>query len=156
MKNSLTIALLACLFAAGPCCADDAAAQITDAYDGLSDTPPADLVGWFLTFEPSNQWTSAANIATMESWLLAVEEIQNDAAALQQLNGLGMTTAQVTATSQALASNVQTQEDPASEPATLELLGGAFALFALGLFKRKGRRSRLTNRRPFLCLVMKD
>jgi hypothetical protein len=81
MRTGLKVILLPGLLAAWLCCTNPAVADTVNAQDlsalddGLADVPPADLAGWFLTFDPSSEWTSAANIATMESWLVLVEDL---------------------------------------------------------------------------------
>ncbi len=155
MKNSMTITFLACLLAAGLCCVKPAIAQ-TGIDDGLGGIPPADLFGWFLTFDPSDQWTSASNVATMESWLWVAEDIQNNPDLLQELYGLGMTSAQITALNQTLDADYPINDDRTAdstpEPATLVLFGGALGLLACYVF----RRSRQTDRPRILCLATKD
>ena len=130
IRTRVKIILLPALLAVWLCCVSPAAADtggIVDVSvldDGLADVPPADLEGWFLTFDPSNQWTSATNIATMESWLTIVEELGVDPSLVTQLQGL------VTYES-SLTTNSQTDQSLVPEPATLELLGGALAILAL-------------------------
>jgi hypothetical protein len=122
--------LLPALLAAWLCCPSPAAADtggtvdISALEDGLSDIPPAELAGWFLTFDPSNQWTSAANIETMVSWLLVAEEISIDPSLLAQLEVLE-------ADNVPSPANSQTDQSLVPEPGTLELLGGALAILAL-------------------------
>jgi hypothetical protein len=129
IRTRVKVILLPALLAAWLCCANPAAADtsgivdISVPDDGLADTPPADLEGWFLTFDPSNQWTTAANIATMESWLAIVEELGADASVVSQLQGLMDESSSTT--------NSQTSQSVVPEPATLELLAGALAILAL-------------------------
>lgn len=100
--------------------------------EGLGDVPPEDIVGWFLTFDPSNQWTSAANIATMESWLAAAEEIAaGNSAALNQLYDLGLSDPEAAEVYQVVTSDSPDQDDFSPEPATLGLLGGGLAVLGL-------------------------
>ena len=109
------------------------------------DLPPADLAGWFLTFDPSTQWTTQSNIATMESWLAVVEEIAANPSLLEQFNGFGMADAPPAVwawvTSNQLPQGQQQEFVP--EPATLGLLGGS--LLTLGFCIRKRARRRNTN-----------
>ncbi len=133
IRTRVKAILLPALLAAWLCCANTAAADtngivdIPALDDGLADTPPADLGGWFLTFDPSNQWTTAANIATMESWLAVVEEFGDDASVVSQvvpqLQGLIDESSSTTYS--------QTSQSTVPEPATLELLAGALAILAL-------------------------
>jgi len=96
---------------------------------------PADLNGWslsqwFIALEPSNQWTSAANLATMNSWLTMVDELSSvDPSLLSQLYGLGMVAPPVP--SPAVAN--------APEPVLMGFLG--VALLALGLYGSKRARA---------------
>ena len=65
--------IAAFLFCASPAAADGISGasgqNVSGLDDGVGDLPPSDLAGWFQTFDPSNQWTDAANIATMEARL---------------------------------------------------------------------------------------
>ena len=137
MRTGLKVILLPGLLAAWLCCTNPAVADTVNAQDlsalddGLADVPPADLAGWFLTFDPSSEWTSAANIATMESWLVLVEDLYDDPSLLSQLQGLGMNDS-------SLAIPSLPGETLVPEPATLELLGGPLAI--LGLCARKRLR----------------
>ena len=92
--------------------------------DGAEDVPPADFSGWFVTFDPSNEWTSAANIATLESWIVTAE-ISDDpfTSATPQLTG---------------AFTNSTALVP--EPATLGLLGIALAILLIYVPIRKPHR----------------
>lgn len=134
MRTHWEFILPAALLAAWLCCASPAVAQtsgivdIAALEDGLSDIPTAELEGWFMTFDPSIQWTSAANIVTMESWLLIAEEMSIDPSSLVQLEALEASNAPSIA-------NSLTDETLVPEPATLELLGGALALLALYAYK---------------------
>jgi hypothetical protein len=133
IRTRVKVILVSALLAAWLCCANPAAADTTGIVDisplddGLADTPPADIEGWFLTFDPSNQWTTAANIATMESWLAVVEELSADASVVSpvvsQLQGLIAESSSTTYS--------ETSQSTVPEPATLELLAGALAILAL-------------------------
>jgi hypothetical protein len=124
----------------------------------FGDLPPSDLSGWFfspgtqLPFpsqpDPSQPWTSAENIATMNYWMALVSELGNDPSLLAQLQGLGMITTQVAATPpNSQVGSVSSQNSPADvpEPLTLALLGGGLLLFASYAGTRV-RRIRLTVR----------
>jgi hypothetical protein len=129
----------------------------------VSDTTAADLDGWFsngntpLPFpaepDPSQPWTSAANIATLDYWLSLVMELGDDPSLLSQLYGLGMisspdpATAPVSQVSQeSLVSQVsqvsgQGTESEVPEPVTLGLFLGGLSF--LGLYAaERARRSR--------------
>jgi PEP-CTERM motif len=93
--------------------------------DGATD-PQSDLSGWFLTFDPSDEWTSAANIATLEAWLAIAEDISD--------NPLTNSTPPLTG---ALSSSVAV----VPEPATLGLLGIALAILLFYVPIRKPHRS---------------
>jgi hypothetical protein len=94
----------------------------------------ADLSGWFYNStgplfpsqtDLSQPWTSAANIALMNSWLDLVTqaEASSDPAALASLIGLGMYDSPGSSSTQAAPS--------APEPALLGTLGSGLALLAL-------------------------
>jgi hypothetical protein len=104
---------------------------------------PGDYSGWFYTStgpifpsqtDLSQAWTSAANIALMNSWLSLVTAAgqSGDPAALAALVGLGMNQSAVDSlvTSQSLSSTTQ-QAPSAPEPALLGLLGGGLALLCI-------------------------
>jgi hypothetical protein len=95
--------------------------------DGADSVPQSDLSGWFLTFDPSNEWTSAANIATLESWLTTAEQLSENpfAGDTQQL------TSALSSTSVAVV----------PEPATLGLLGIALAILLIYVPIRRPHRS---------------
>jgi len=110
------------------------------------DLPPSDLAGWFLTFDPSNQWTTQSNIATMESWLAVVEEIAADPSLGEEQYGVGMTDPTRPAVWAWVTSNdlpQGPQQDFVPEPATLGLLGGS--LLTLGFCIRRRARRRNTH-----------
>jgi len=81
----------------------------------------------------SQPWTSAANIALMNSWLSIVTaaEQSGDPAALAAFVGLGMNQSAVDSlvTSQSLSSTQQAPSAP--EPALLGTLGGGLALLSI-------------------------
>jgi hypothetical protein len=129
-------ALIVWLFCASMAAADTIA--FTDSW-GLPDEDFggifADLNGWslsqwFIALEPANQWTSAANLATMNSWLTIVDELSGiDPSLLSELNGLGMIGPSVPSSA---ISN-------APEPVLMGFLG--VALLALGLYGSKRARA---------------
>jgi hypothetical protein len=146
--------VLACLFFANAAAADETAGSTPVIDDGTSDLPASDLSGWFyspdpdLPFpsepDPSQPWTSAANIETLNYWLSLVEELEDDPSLLAQLYGMGMisspdlTSDQV---NQLILSNDQVITlEPGSvpEPVTLGLLGGGLALLGLYAAGRSG------------------
>jgi hypothetical protein len=128
--------LIGCLVCASMAAADTIA--FTDGW-GFSDEAfggiPADLNGWslsqwFIALEPSNQWTSAANLATMNSWLTIVDELSGiDPSLLSELDGLGMIEPSIPG---AGVSN-------APEPVLMGFLG--VALLGLGLYGSKRARA---------------
>jgi PEP-CTERM motif len=147
MRNSAKVLLIPCLFAAWFC--GSASAGTVDIYNGqdltplvdaIEDLPPADIVGWLTTFDPSNQWTSADNIATMKLWLDVVEEIGADPSLLSTFSGFGEDSAETAAVYQWVAADMpagthsDTAPDSTPEPATLGLLGGALVMFALSSY----------------------
>ncbi len=127
--------LLPGLLAAWLGCASPAAADNTGSdsglNDGMGDVPPTDIVGWFVTFDPSNQWTTAANIATMEAWLTVAEEMAAGPVSSAQLDALGMDGSEAASLYQVVTSNSDTQQNPVPEPGTLGLLGASLAALAL-------------------------
>jgi hypothetical protein len=121
------------LLATWLCAANPAsAASITDwtspdagLDDGATDLPPSDFSEWFLTFNPADEWTNAANIATLESWVTAAEQLTD--------NPFTDSTPPLTSapTSVALV----------PEPATLGLLGLALAILLIYVPIRRPHRS---------------
>jgi len=125
--------------------------------DGTSDLPASDLNGWFSASDPqqsfpeepdpSQPWTSPANIATLDYWLSLVLELGDDPSLLTQLYGLGMISSPDPSTppvSQvSLVSQVSTQQSQGDvpEPVTLVLFAGGLALLGLYVAER-GRRAR--------------
>jgi hypothetical protein len=102
-----------------------------------------DYSGWFYNStgpifpsqtDLSQPWTSASNIALMNSWLSLVTAAgqSDDPAALAALVGLGMNQSAVDSllTSQSLSSSTQ-QAPSAPEPALLGLLGCGLALLCI-------------------------
>ncbi len=141
MQKRWKAVLFPCVLIVGLLCASMAAAdtiafrddwEIPDeAFSGIS----ADLNGWslsqwFIALEPSNQWTSAANLATMNSWLTIVDELSGiDPSLLSELYGLGMIGPSVPSPA---VSN-------APEPVLMGFLG--VALLALGLYCSRRARA---------------
>jgi hypothetical protein len=130
----LTAVLIPGLLATWLCAASPAtAASISDwtspglsgLDDGAENVPQSDLSGWFVTFDPSDEWTSAANIATLESWLAIAEEISDDPF-----------TGATSEPTSALPSAVTV----VPEPATLGLLGIALAILLIYVPIRKPHR----------------
>jgi len=130
--------LISGLLATWLCAANPAsAASITDwtipdlsgLDDGAENVPQPDYSGWFETFDPSDEWTDAADIAILESWLTTAEEISAD-------SSTGATIPQSTS---ALPSVSSTALVP--EPATLGLLGIALAILLIYVPIRRPHRS---------------
>jgi hypothetical protein len=94
--------------------------------DGADNTPQADYSGWFLTFDPSNEWTDAANIATLESWLVIAEQLESDP---------------FTPATPQLVSAVSSSVAVVPEPVTLGLLGIALAILLIYVPIRTPHRS---------------
>jgi hypothetical protein len=131
LKAALIPGLLATwLYAANPAMAssiiDLAGSDLSAVDDGAENLPPSEYAGWFLTYDPSNEWTSAANIATMESWLTTAEQLSNDPFTVS-------TPQLTTAISSAVAA--------VPEPATLGLLGIALAFLLIYVPIRPPHRS---------------
>ena len=129
----LKAVLITGLLATWLCAAKPAsAASITDwtspdpsPLDDGASGPQSDFSGWFLTFDPSDEWTDAANIATLESWLAIAEGITD--------NPFTNSTPQLTG---ALSSSVAV----VPEPATLGLLGIALAILFIYVPIRRPHR----------------
>jgi hypothetical protein len=148
MLRLMRIVMIPALLGAWLCCATLAVADTIG--DGTGQDPsgapaldiPADLAGWFLNVNPADQWTSAANIATMESWLQIIVQLGDDPSLLSELNGLGM----IDPGAITIGSNVVEAQAVVPEPATLNLMGSALlggALLLLGLdAARRVRRAR--------------
>jgi hypothetical protein len=128
--------LIVCLFCASMAAADTIA--LTDGWgfpDDALGAIPADLNGWsfsqwFIALDPSNQWTSAANLVMMNSWLTIVDELSGiDPSLLSELHGLGMIGPSV--------------PDAGVANAPEPILPGflSVALLALGLYDSKRARS---------------
>ena len=116
------------------------AGQTLTTSDDSGDVSPQ-LNGWFSNIDsppavpvapdPSQAWTSAANIATMNYWLSVVAELGDDPSLINELYGLGMIdSAQVTQFETGTASSTP-------EPVTWALLAGGLVLLAL--FRVGGR-----------------
>jgi hypothetical protein len=113
---------------------------------GMTYVPPADLTGWFFDSDappafpvapdPSQPWTSAANIATLNYWLGVVSDLGDDPVALEQLYTAGMIDAP---TAGALTySQTQAENPVAPEPAGAALLGAG--LLVIGIVAEARRR----------------
>ena len=135
--------LIGCLLCASVAAADPIA--LTDGWeipDESFGAIPADLNGWslsqwFIFLNPANQWTSAANLAMMNSWLTIVDELSGiDPSLLSELYGLGMIGPSVPSPP---VSN-------APEPVLLGLLG--VALLSLGVYGSKRVRAIREGREP--------
>ncbi len=141
MQRRWKVVLFPCVLFVCVLCATMAAADTIDFTNGRGfpdDTfggIPADLNGWslsqwFIALEPSNQWTSAANLVTMNSWLTIVDELSGiDPTLISELYGLGMTAPSVPSAS---VSNTP-------EPVLMGFLG--VALLALGLYGTQRTRA---------------
>ena len=111
--------------------------------DGVADLPAAQMSGWFFNSspfysDPSQIWTSAANLATMNYWSSLVAQLGEHPELLSGLYGLGMTDPQSPTadllSQTTLSTQTNSQQAPAvvPEPATLGVLG--LALGMLGLY----------------------
>src|SRR6266566_7864190 len=98
MQKRLKFALSLWFVAVWLLCANPAAADSIDGNvapnsetldDKWDDLPDADLSGWFLNFDPSQQWTNAENVATMKHWLSLVLHLGEDSSLSTQLSELG-------------------------------------------------------------------
>jgi|GEM_PF-4650168 len=144
MRRSKFVFLLCCLTALF-CCANLFGDNAVDTQDttivpdttiggipgsdlSAMDPGTSDLTDWFLNLAPSDQWTTAANIATMNAWLSIVEEYSGDPAILAELNGLGMIDPGTSGTDQAIQAFTQTDPGIAPEPAVLGWFGGLVAI----------------------------
>lgn len=152
--------VIAWLWCANVAHADDMTSGSVSAIDdGIGDLPASDLNGWFFNPEPqflmtaqpdpSQPWTSAANIVTLDYWLSLVQELGDDPSLLQQLYGLGMISSpDLTSTqiNQLIVSNQAQPSQPNSgvvpEPVTLELLGTGLALLGFYAAERARRITR--------------
>lgn len=107
--------------------------------DGSDDSG---LTGWFFNPsepDPSQAWTSPANIATLEYWLSVVVEIGDDPSLLEQFYGLGMISVPNLATAQATLLELENSPQTVGnvpEPLALALMGGGLAFLALYAGKR--------------------
>jgi hypothetical protein len=131
LKSALIPGLLATwLCAANPATAasilDLTSPDLSAFDDGAESTPQSDLSGWFETYDPSNEWTDAINIATLDAWLAIAEEISD--------NPLTDATPQLTSAPSSATALVP-------EPATLGLLGIALAILLIYVPIRRPDRS---------------
>jgi hypothetical protein len=148
--GSVLIWLLGANLASADTISDTADTSALD--DGTGDLPLTDLSGWFFNLDPqlpfpaepdpSQSWTSPANIATLDYWLSVVSELGDDPSLLAQLYGLGMINSPDPAA--VMVSEVSTEESPSDvpEPGTPGLFIGGLAL--LGVYATQ-RARRLRN-----------
>lgn len=109
--------------------------------NGTSDVPPTQLSGWFFNpdttpfpapSDPSEQWTSQANIDLINYWLSLVSDLADDPSSAGAVGDPSASTE--------LQDQVQTLV-VAPEPATFSMLGGGLAM--LGIYGvRRTRRVR--------------
>jgi len=130
LKSALIPGLIALsLCAANPASAasilDVTSPDLSTLEDDAASIPQSDLSGWFETYDPSNEWTDAANIATLESWLALAEEINDNPSA--------DATPQLTSAPSSATALVP-------EPATLGLLGIALAILLTYVAIRRPHR----------------
>lgn len=157
LKSLAVLVLVVGWFSYATLAAADIVADPLSSPEGVSaaDLPLADLAGWFLTFDPSNEWTSESNIETMEAWLVIAEEIAANPSLLQQFYGWGMMDSLPPPVWQWLVTGAETpplETGTTPEPATLELLGVALAVFAVVALAGVRR----TKQRFGLCRATKD
>jgi hypothetical protein len=170
LKSSRGVLPLGFLLMAFPALHVTKAAGIQGAWvqqDAAPAAPASDLSGWFFNGDsqflfpafpdPSQIWTSAENIALLNSWASLVGAAAEDPLALAQLTGLGMLNSTGVSGSQMNLSSAQQITEIAPEPDLLSFLGGGIAL--LGLFTASRMRVRRQTRRlkiiGSLCPVMK-
>jgi hypothetical protein len=116
---------------------------------GADTLPPSDLSGWFFNGssdglfpffpDPSQTWTSAENLATINSWASLVAATEGDPELLAQLVGLGMTGSPDPSVSPLNLSLSQDSGGVTPEPALLGMLGGGIAVLGFYAIAR-GRR----------------
>ena len=117
--------------------------------DGGLGLPPSQMSGWFFNgnsdglfpaaTDPSQPWTSAENLATLNAWASLVAAADGDPALLAQLIGLGMTGSTGQAAFEASLVTSQQQTGEAPEPMLLGLLGGGAALLGFYAASRMRR-----------------
>ena len=142
-------------------CANTAAADTTGGNDWMDTSTPDDgigslpgdgLDGWFFSSDPdlpfpseadpSQPWTSAANIATLNYWLNLVTELGDDPSLLAELYGSGMISPPSLASAPVSQSIQAISEDAVGnvpEPTTSELLGAGLAFLGLYAAERPRR-----------------
>lgn len=104
--------------------------------DGMTYVPPADLTGWFfdpsgpaadpVQSDPSQIWTSVANIATLNEWLSIVAGLGDDSASASN----GAVDGDALALTQTVGEQTTQGSEAAPEPLTAGLLIAGLALVA--------------------------
>jgi hypothetical protein len=140
LKSGQCLSILLCgLLAASVACADTGSDNWMT--NGGTDVPPYQLSGWFFdppanpfpNFpDPSQPWTSQANIDQINYWLKIVADMYNDPS-LADLGSWNDPNALALAITQAQS------ESAAPEPMTVSLLGGGLSLLGLYAFRRRTR-----------------
>lgn len=131
---------------------------VSTSNESLGDVPAADLNGWFFTLDPnqvdpSQPFTSPANIAIIDYWLSFVAELGDDPALLPQLYGMGMIDSTTMTAMEASMQSSNTSVAAVPEPVTGFLLGGGMLI--LGFFKARRTRLRKSATIVNACLAMK-
>jgi hypothetical protein len=149
--------VVACLFSANTAgagtIADNSWMDTSAPNPGSDALSASSLNGWFFSgnsdpslpapADPSQPWTSAANIATLNSWLSAVTELGDDPSLLSQLSGMGMITSPDSGLTSVVQTSFQESITSSPEPFTLGLLIGGLAFL---LFYAAVRTRRMRNR----------
>jgi hypothetical protein len=145
----MTIGLALALACAAPVYADGGSPADASnwQYSSIS-MPDPQLSGWFYDStspylfpgqpDLSQPWTSAANIALMNSWLNLVLQAYGDPALLAQLNGLG-TSDYAGPSIASVPTNSQQAPTTTPEPALLGLLGTGATFLAFCMMIRTRR-----------------
>jgi hypothetical protein len=143
MRNSWKVLLISGLLAGLWCQGASASAiytfdgqDLAPIVDTIEDLPPADVTGWLVNFDPSNQWTSASNIATLRLWLDIVTEIAGDPTLVSEFSGFGQNSDETAAVYRWIVADTSAAAPaPTPEPATLGLLGGALLFFVFAAWR---------------------